>query len=134
MVLRKESGCDLGVGLRHSVAIDHTTDVTCITWHLLATDHMCRASHPVLGPFAIRAVHVLVHLSARWQVNLAHHALFERNSTHVGLLAARLVDFTIDRAGCLAEEIVLERNMASVPGQVLAGPHAGSLGPMLGRL
>ena len=134
MGLREESGRDLGVGLRHSVAIDHASDVSRVSWHLLATNHVCRASHPVLGPFAGRAVHVLVHLGARWQVDLAHHALFERNSAHIDLVATRLIDLPIDRTGRLAEQIVLERNMAGVPGQVLAGPHAGSLGPMLGRL
>ena len=134
MVLREKSGRDLGVGLRHSVAIDHTADVSRVAGYLLATNHVCRAGHPVLGPFACRAVHVFVHLGACWQVNLAHHALFERNSAHIGLVATGLVDFTIDRTSCLAEQIVLEWNMAGVPGQVLAGPHAGSLGPMLGRL
>ena len=107
MLFGKECGGDLGVGLGHGVAIDHTSHMPRITWHLLASNHVCGTCHPVLRPLTLRPVDILVHLSTSWQVDLAHHALFESDSAHIDFIATRLVDFAIDRAGSLPEQIVL---------------------------
>ena len=60
--------------------------------------------------------------------------MLESDTAHIGLVAPADVDFTVDRAGGLAEKIVLERDVTCVAGQVLTGPHALLLGPMLRRL
>jgi len=115
---------DLSVGLRHGVPVDHATHVTSVAWHLLSTNHMSRACHPVSRPFALRAINILIHFGTRRQVNLPHHALSEGNATHVLLIAARRVNLTIDRAGCLAKKVVLQWHVASIPWQVLSSPQA----------
>jgi len=60
------------------------------------------------------SVYILVHLRTRREIHTTHHALFKRNSAHVCLYTARLTNLTIDRACRLAEQIILERDMASI--------------------
>ncbi len=82
MSFGKKSGCDSSVGLRHGVAIDHSSDVTGIARHLLTAHMMSWTRDPVLRVFARVTKYVFVHLRACWKIDMAHHALFESNTTH----------------------------------------------------
>ncbi len=88
MSLGEKGGCDSGVGLGHRVAINHSSDVAGVTWHLLAAHVMSGASYPVLRVLALVAKDVLVHLSTSWEVNMAHHALLESNATQSSLVTS----------------------------------------------
>ena len=81
VLLGGQGGGDLGVGLGHGVAIDHTADVSSVAWYVLLANVVGRASNPILRMLATVAKDVLVHLSARGQVHGALHALLESNST-----------------------------------------------------
>lgn len=88
MLLREECGGYASVGLRHRVLVDHAADVTGVTWHFLATHHVGGAADPVGCVLAAVTVDVLIHLGTRWKISMAHHALFERNASHVALNTA----------------------------------------------
>lgn len=122
VLLAGERGRYLGVGLGHGVAIDHSTDVASVAWHLLLANVVSGARNPVLRVTAAVAKNVFVHLSTRWQVNSALHALFESDSAHVSLIATAVDNLAINGARSLAKEVILERHMASVTRQVLAAP------------
>lgn len=134
MSLSGQSRRYLGVGLGHSVAIDHATDVTRVAWHLLLANVVGWARDPILRVFAAVAEDVLVHLSARRQVHLALHALLEGNATHIGFVATAVNNLAIDGACSLAEELILERDVACVAWKILTTPEARLLRSVFRRL
>ena len=122
MLLGGQGGCNLGVGLWHSVAIDHATDVPSVTWHLLLANVVGRARDPILRVFATVAEDVFVHLSTGWQVHGALHALLKSDAAHVGFVATAVNNLAINGASSLAEELILERDVACVAGKILTTP------------
>ena len=101
--------------------------MACVTRHLLTAYHVSWACDPVLRVLAQVAEDVFVHLGAGWEVSLAHHALFESDSSHVVLVAPCLADLAVYHASGLAKQVVLERHVACIARKVLAGPAAGWL-------
>ena len=114
VLLREELSGDLSVRLAHGVLVDHSADVTSVAWDLLAADHVRGTGDPVLRELAAVAEDILVHLGTGWQIDMAHHALLESDAADVGLIATRLVDFTIDSTRSLSEKLVLDGHEAGV--------------------
>ena len=127
----EESCCDTGVRLGHRVAVYHSSDVTSITWDLLATHVVGWACNPVFGEFALVSKDVLIHLGTSWQIYVAHHALLKSDSAHVVLVASGLANFLVDGACSFAKQVVFEGHMSCVARQILASPRALLLGAML---
>ena len=75
---------------------------------------MRRARDPIDRVPACGSKDVFVHFSARWEIELPLHALFESNATHSLLISSRLADLSVDSACSLAEKIVLQGYMTGV--------------------